>query len=854
MRKILLTFLGILAFTTGIYAQKVIVGEYVDEVYETGHPYSKAQVIQGETTLIQSDTVAFPGATYIALHFASFELAEGDFAIVRSPDHKQSYHYEGLGRAGLGSSAKGFFATHIKGDTAIVELYSNNSHQSYGYLVDFFGRGYNNDEIQHYWDIGLGEEMNLPEPVTQSRSICVTDDTEEIKCYETSEPEAYDKARAVCRLMLNGSAHCTGWLIGSEGHIMTNEHCISSQSELNNIDFEFMAEGDDCATDCASSLACSGTVEASGGTLVRVDADLDFALVMPDTSVGTGTDLPSTYGYMQLRQSGAVVDERMYIAQHPAGWGKRLAMESTYVTDTDGYAHVYAIDEPACSGGGVDVGYFADTQGGSSGSPVLGYSDHRIIALHHCRGTASCTTGNPSNDDPNRGVPIQDIIIELGDDLPNGATCDPPDAPTNLVAVSNGDNKIDLSWDAVSGVDSYIIYRSQSDCATASFTKMASDILSTTYMDTDVSGSITYSYKIKAFIEGTSCEGPYSPCDDATATGACTLRPVFDGLTSAMNAYTPSCGISLSWNAATAQCGSDIVYNIYRDTTTGFIPGPGNLLSSCVTDLFFLDEDIQGNTLYYYVVRAEDDTGNGAGNCNSGNEDMNMVEMSAFASGPNGVAFFDDVEDGGANFTPITGPDAHAESVPWEIVDGTSTPTNHYHSATHSWFCSDQPIVKDEYLQTTVPVSVPDQLGVILRWFHEVEMEDRYDGCVLEYSLDGTNWFDILEGDSASIPAADRVIMGGYNLTLTGTGNPLSGRQGWSGNMDGFEEVQVDLSDFANSNVNFRWRVGTDTSVSDEGWWIDDIEILYPTPCASAEPAISIGSYTGVPFMLKPCH
>ena len=630
---------------------------------------------------------------------------------------------------------------------------------------------------------------------------------------------------------------------------MTNEHCIGSQSQLNSIDFEFMAEGADCATNCASSLACGGIIEASGGTLINVNATYDFALVMPDTTAGGGTDLPDTYGYMQLRQTGAVVDERMYIAQHPAGWGKRLAMESSYPTDVaiDGFAHVYSITEPACSGGGgdVDVGYFADTQGGSSGSPVLGYSDNRIIALHHCRGNASCTSGSPSSDDPNRGVPIQDVITALGPDLPNGATCNPPDAPTNLTAIQNGDNQIDLSWDTVLGADTYIIYRSQSDCATASFSRIASGIPGTTYIDTDVSGSITYAYQVKAFIEGTSCEGPYSACADATATGACTLRPIFAGLGSATNAYSSACGIELAWDAATAQCGSNIVYNVYRDTTSGFVPGPGNLIASCISALTYLDQDVVGNTLYYYVVRAEDDTGNGAGSCNSGNEDMNTAELSAFPSGPNGVMFFDDVEAGGANFTPVTGPAATATSEKWLIVDGTTG--THYNSPVHSWFCSDQSIVKDEFLETTSPVAVPDQIGVILRWFHEVEMEDGYDGCVLEYSIDGANWYDILEGDGVSIPAnSDRFLMNGYNMTLNGSSNPLDDRPGWSGDLGGYDEVQVDLSDFANTSVYFRWRVGTDTSVSDEGWWIDDIEVLYPTPCASAEPVISIGSYIGV--------
>ena len=41
--------------------------------------------------------------------------------------------------------------------------------------------------------------------------------------------------------------------------------------------------------------------------------------------------------------------------------------------------------------------------------PVLGYDDNLVVALHHC---AKC---------PNRGVPIEEIVADLGDGLPNNA-------------------------------------------------------------------------------------------------------------------------------------------------------------------------------------------------------------------------------------------------------------------------------------------------------------------------------------------------------------------------------------------------------------------------------------------------
>lgn len=144
--------------------------------------------------------------------------------------------------------------------------------------------GYNDAELRLLWDLGLGEEMNLARPAEAGKSICGADDTREAKCYVFSQPLAYDRSRAVARLLLNGGAHCTGWLFGCQGHVLTNQHCIGSQAQANNIDFEFMAEGASCGVNCASPLACDGTIEASGGTLVAVNAPHDYALVLPATS------------------------------------------------------------------------------------------------------------------------------------------------------------------------------------------------------------------------------------------------------------------------------------------------------------------------------------------------------------------------------------------------------------------------------------------------------------------------------------------------------------------------------------------------------------------------------------------
>ncbi len=815
----------------------VTVGEHVARGFASPHPHPAGD---GETPrLVWSDEIFHPGAVYIAPRFSRFQLAPGDRVVVRSRDGAQSWTYTGLGKAGLGLT-EGFFAVHVKGDTAIVELWALNPEPGFGYEIDLYGRGYNPAEIQAFWDAGLGEKMNLPEPFG-GRSICTANDSREAKCYQGSEPQIYDRGRAVVRLLLSGSAHCTGWLIGCDGHVMTNEHCIGSQSQLNNIDFEWMAEGADCATNCMSSLACPGTIEASGGTLIQVDAPLDYALVLPDTTVGGGTDLVGTYGFLQLRAAGAQLNERMYILHHPAGWGKHFSVESTYPLEPNPpFASVVSLSEVACSGAppSGDVGYWADTQGGSSGSPVLGYSDHRVIALHHCRGSGFCDDGTSPPDDPNRGVPIQDVIADLGANLPGCATCEPPDAPTGLTATPNGDNRIDLSWTASAGADSYNVFRAFGSCPQSGY-QLIANVIGTSYVDNDVSGGVTYAYVVRAFDATEGCESFESNCDDATATGVCTLSPDFAGLDSVTNAGTADCAIDLAWSAAAANCGASVVYNVWRSTTPGFDPDATTPLATCVSGTGYQDLTADFNTEYFYVVRAEDDSGNGSGACAGGNQDGNTEELSGTAAGPDVEVFADDIESGPGAWTTSAGPDDTGTD-PWSIVETDS------HSPTHAWFVSDEAVIKDQRLALTDPIAVGP--AAMLSFWHHFDLEATYDGGVLEYSTDGgASWFDILEGNGAGVPAdAGRFLMNGYTGTIsTGFSSPIGGRQAWEGDSGGFQEVIVDLADFNGESVHFRWRLGCDVSVSDVGWWVDDARVFFGSECVSGSAIFADGFESG---------
>ena len=54
-----------------------------------------------------------------------------------------------------------------------------------------------------------------------------------------------------------------------------------------------------------------------------------------------------------------MLDERIYHPQHPAGWGKHIAFNSTYPADVamGGFCYASSLTEVPCSGGPGDVGY-----------------------------------------------------------------------------------------------------------------------------------------------------------------------------------------------------------------------------------------------------------------------------------------------------------------------------------------------------------------------------------------------------------------------------------------------------------------------------------------------------------------
>jgi hypothetical protein len=227
--------------------------------------------------------------------------------------------------------------------------------------------------------------------------------------------------------------------------------------------------------------------------------------------------------------------------------------------------------------------------------------------------------------------------------------CTPPGAPAIGTATASAPNQIQVTWgNGAPAAASFNVYRANGTCAApGTFTHVATGVTGSPYVDSTVSGSITYAYQVTGVDLSGACESAPSGCVQATATGTCSAPPTFAGLTTATNPATATCGLNLAWTAGTATCTGPLTYNVYRSTTTGFTPGAANLIASSVTGASFNDisMSLASGTPYFYVVRAVDSS--------NGVEEGNTVQRSATPTGPGGsactprnVLFTDGFEDG----------------------------------------------------------------------------------------------------------------------------------------------------------------------------------------------------------------
>lgn len=285
------------------------------------------------------------GASFVKVHFTNFYIPYGDTVFISN--ETDTVIYTDFGKEVLNEKGEnvGFWSKVIFGDSVHVRWRADGDVSEGGFEINQVSFGYPMNQISEL----LGVE---PAP-------CGINNRENIECYNGTE--MYNRAKSVCKLIIGGGGVCTGWLLGSEGHVMTNNHCISSNAIAADTDFLFNYQ----------LSSCNGTlmpfdVVAESSSLSCATLALDFAVV----------ELPVNptpkYGYLTLETDLPEIGERVYLPQHPKGEVKQISVYDDQ--SASGYAEVVGTKDR--------ISFYADSEGGSSGSPLLSYNTHCVVGLH----------------------------------------------------------------------------------------------------------------------------------------------------------------------------------------------------------------------------------------------------------------------------------------------------------------------------------------------------------------------------------------------------------------------------------------------------------------------------------------
>lgn len=369
------------------------------------------------------ETIFRPGASFIKIHFSEFKIPDGYRVEVADPSGRQLYTYSNQERSGFTFDADAgedgrhsFSSLSIIGEIAIVRLVGSERNavsklqaDKHRLSIDYFMEGLPEDVPELYAE-ELTDPISLLDPALgdASRSTCGVNERRDVQCWSSSHPVEFERSRPVARLLINGSSLCTAWRVGSSNHMFTNEHCVNSQSSLSNTEVWFNYQRSSCG-----GGSTSGTVIVTGNSLLATNYTLDYTLF----TVNNFSSIQS-FGHFGLDVREANFGERIYIAQHGSGNPKELAIE-----DDQSPTGLCRIDDVTATGRGsnTDMGYFCDTIGGSSGSPVIAAASNDVLALHHFGG---CT---------NQGVKIAQIWPQVssffGGVIPDGDDGGPPPPP-----------------------------------------------------------------------------------------------------------------------------------------------------------------------------------------------------------------------------------------------------------------------------------------------------------------------------------------------------------------------------------------------------------------------------------------
>ncbi|MGY6631531.1 MAG: hypothetical protein ACXIUL_11035 [Wenzhouxiangella sp.] len=753
-----------------------------------------------------------------------------------------------------------FWTPNLQGDEAIIEVNvpADQADQfrlqiaqvSHGY------RGFGSAALGYHQDPANRGESDAKQACDTTEGIRSGACNQDVACLSDDDPWN-DPRRSVGAYQRSGTFACTGSLVNNTANdqrllFITARHCITPAQTPSIVvywDYEWptcrrpgAAGGTDVNPPDPNLTNSGGTFLAStsnpfGGQCTAPDECSDVFLLELDGEPNEEVELhwagwdrrppPSVCA----QGPGNSTEGLCATIHHPGVHEKRITWvaQDIQVGNISGaqnihwhpFWHPNPPELPNMPGGAPATIPPAVTEPGSSGSPLYS-ADRRLLGVlsggpafcgatgaslsdfyggiwHAWDGMGTPTTRVRDYLDPlDTGVLFIDGIDGAGftitPELSSVSQCGFDDVVINLEISANGDFEGDVSL-AANGVPG----GASADFSVNPVSVPGDSVL--TLGSLDQAGAGAFSLQIN----GTSGDFQNSAnfsliLADGVPDNTAITSPADGALgisTSPTIEWSSDQGVSFDLEIATDADFTDVVYSV---TVTG---GSHEVASPLDT-----------NSSYYVRVRASNDCGQGdwseanrfttealPGDCPIGTEPLSLLTENF---------------DGGS--LPAGWSTAGSSgAVTWV------TSTAQTHSGSHSMFAQNIASVSDQRLATP-SVSLPgDAVSLFLNFQNWQSIESSASGCfdggLLEISTDG--------GGSWAPVSEDHILNRPYDGTIsTSWSNPLGGLSGWCGDpRTSWERYAVNLANWAGQDVQFRFRFGTDSSVSRIGWHVDSVDV-----------------------------